>query len=296
MLGRCNLSKPKTNFNGCEDFFWLVIECHVLAAAAEIFHMKSLQDKPPEEIVAEHVWLLSKESRKHILERLCEAIISKAVSFQFNSSDKSTNVDRVQQYAVELLSIGLFYMEFCDGIREGDGERVLRCWRYMLPMFHNTGRKNYAKEALNIVYLHDYLLPPRLAAQIIWSRFVNVHGYRGKNIPCDLHNEHLNRLCKEAVRSLGSNKKENAIIRVSRALGTIFPVLDTFDEENDVTPPTGRHKVASATRDRDIMLSELMRNKVFNHYPQRRHSAFPKPTSLLHMNTTVKNWILTRCK
>ena len=22
----------------------------------------------------------------------------------------------------------LFYLEFCDAIREGDGERILRCW------------------------------------------------------------------------------------------------------------------------------------------------------------------------
>ncbi len=26
-------------------------------------------------------------------------------------------------------------MEFKDAIREGDGERVLRCWKYMIPIF-----------------------------------------------------------------------------------------------------------------------------------------------------------------
>ena len=258
--------------------------------------MSTLGDNPSQEIVAEDVWLQSKENKKHILEQLSEAVVSKAICFQFNSSTTSTctGVDRVQQYAVELHIIGLFYLEFCDAIKEGDGERVLRCWRYMLPIFHNTGRKNYAKEAFNILYLHDYVLPPRLAAQSIWSRFVNVHGCRGRNIPADLHNEHLNRLCKEAVRSLGSNKKESAIIRVSRALGTISPVLDTFDEENEITTPSGRHRIASATRDRNIIINELLRNKVFNCYPNRKHTTFPQPTSLLHMNKTVKNWIIMR--
>ena len=53
-----------------------------------------------------------------------------------------------------IIIIGLFYLEFCDAIKEGDGERVLRCWRYMLPIVHNTGKKNYVKEVFNVLYLH----------------------------------------------------------------------------------------------------------------------------------------------
>ena len=38
--------------------------------------------------------------------------------------------DKYQSYASEVLSIGLIYFEFADSIREGDGHRILRCWRY----------------------------------------------------------------------------------------------------------------------------------------------------------------------
>ena len=43
-------------------------------------------------------------------------------------------------------------MEYSDAIREGDGNCVLRCWRYLLPMFVSSGRKNYALESLNSLY------------------------------------------------------------------------------------------------------------------------------------------------
>ena len=61
---------------------------------------------------------------------------------------------------------------------------------------------------------HDFKLTPRQSAELLWSRFVNAHGLPGRNIPADLHMEHLNRVCKEAVRGLGVNKTDEAIVWV----------------------------------------------------------------------------------
>ena len=33
-----------------------------------------------------------------------------------------------------------------------------------------------------------------MSVELMWGRFVNVHGKPGKNIPNDLHGEHLNRV------------------------------------------------------------------------------------------------------
>ena len=97
----------------------------------------------------------------------------------------------------------MFLPEYSDSIREGDGERVLRCWKYMLPMFHSSRRNNYALESLHLLFQHDFSLLPKQAIELIWSRFVNVHELPGKNIPNDLHMEHLNRLLKVALQGLG---------------------------------------------------------------------------------------------
>ena len=95
--------------------------------------------------------------------------------------------------------------EDCDAIREGDGERVLRCWRYLLPVFKSSGRKN---EVLNMLCQFQYELTPRHAQELIWSRFVSTHEAPGRNIPSDLHQEHLNRIVKDAIRGLNTNKTE----------------------------------------------------------------------------------------
>ena len=147
-----------------------------------------------------------------------------------------------------------------------------------------------------MVFQHSYGLSPRLSAQLLWNCCVNLHGRTGKNIPADLHMEHLNRLVKEVIKNLGPNKTEKAISRVGRAIGTIAPVLRKFDEQNDTDSPTGTHKVASYTRDGNIDVSELSRINVFNVVPGRSHSSFQRLHNVLHANSEpeIISWMCKR--
>ena len=88
----------------------------------------------------------------------------------------------------------------------------------MLPMFVASGRKNYALESLNLLLQHDFLLPPRQAAELMWGRFINVHGVPGRNISNDMHMEHLNRIVKHSIDGLGANKTEAAIVKTGKHL------------------------------------------------------------------------------
>jgi len=48
-LGRTNVkSKPIDSFDASEDFFVVVIEAHVVAAAMKLLGMQALGDTPPE--------------------------------------------------------------------------------------------------------------------------------------------------------------------------------------------------------------------------------------------------------
>ena len=42
-----------------------------------------------------------------------------------------------------------------------------------------------------------------LGSLCLWDRFINTKGGLGKKIPCDLHNEHMNKLLKEIVANNG---------------------------------------------------------------------------------------------
>ena len=112
---------------------------------------------------------------------------------------RNTEGDRVEMYAQETLTLGLLYFEFKDAIRCGDGERVLLCWKFFLPIFMAARRSNYAIEAITYLAQACVLLPPRLREQLKWSRFVNSTGKERGNVAADLHMEHLNRTVKGAL-------------------------------------------------------------------------------------------------
>ena len=103
---------------------------------------------------------------------------------------------------------------------------------------------------------------------------MNVHGRPGKNIPGDLHMEHLNTLAKEAIKNLGASKTEKGSIRIGKAIGTIGPVLQQFDNQSAVSSPFEAHRRASTDKDRNMIINKLMKN-VFKTVLGRKHSTFP---------------------
>ena len=66
--------------------------------------------------------------------------------------------------------------------------------------------------------------------QLTWSRTVNTHGLPGRNIPCELHMEYLNRAAKESLCGLGSNITDNAVKRVGKSIGEKIKIIDHFDK------------------------------------------------------------------
>jgi len=73
---------------------------------------------------------------------------SSTVSTQKNSNEE---VDGVFFYAAKLLTLSLLWHGFHDAIHEGDGDRILRYWKFLFVIFKNTSHRNYAKEALNLL-------------------------------------------------------------------------------------------------------------------------------------------------
>lgn len=293
------MKKPIDSYDATDDFFKLVIESLVLTAAMEEFEMDSLQSVPSKKHVpeGENTWMLSDEERQELLNTLIEKLMKTffVCDFHNRTAVDMNSKDRVHLYTKLLLSYGVFYWEYCDAIKEGDGLRILRCWRYMLPMFISSGRRNYAIESMQILIQHDYLLSPREAAELIWCRFVNVHGCPGRNIANDLHMEHLNRNCKTPIRGLGANKTPESMSRIANALGTVVPVLDNFDDNNKVPKTSGNHNPQNAAKDLKMLMSVLKDASVFCDRGVRFHPSCPNPRNILHAisQTELTEWMIT---
>ena len=66
---------------------------------------------------------------------------------------------------------GLLCLEFYDTIQEGNGERIIRCWKFLLLHFKADGKGStkYALEGLYLILQVHALLSPRQAYRLIWN-------------------------------------------------------------------------------------------------------------------------------
>jgi L1 cell adhesion molecule like protein len=247
--------------------------------------MEALDDTPSHELLCEE----SADSlqRRNSLLKATDLIVRKFVDIGYNDEKKKRQTkkqqekekaehDGVNAYACEVLTLGLFLMEFADGVKEGDGNRIIRCWKYFLLLFKANGRKNYATEALNLLIQLNFTLSPRMAAQLKWNRTVNVHNRPGKNISSDLHMEHLNRTAKTALAGIGSNVADESIVRIGRAIKILCDTMHCFDRQHGITEVSGAHSQCSNKKDVMRVIKQLEDSRVYATIHGRSHSNFAK--------------------
>ena len=168
LINRRNIiNTPEKNVNASEDFIRLLVNARMLTASTQCFALESLDGIPPTSVVDEDIWLYNKEDRMKVLYSLCKSLVNRFVDLspKFNCKhsgiDDGPATDHVNTYAQELLSLGMFYMEYTDAIHEGDGYRVLQCWKYMFLLFKATRHTNYAVEAFTTLVYYYWILSPR---------------------------------------------------------------------------------------------------------------------------------------
>ena len=157
------------DFNACDDFVKLIVSSHIIAAALELLNMTSIDDEPSNHsLVPEDDWVQTPDVRQDTLYAVSSKIVKTFVDMQasFTSNSTEWDSDKVLEYSRLLLSMGLLYLEYCDGIKEGDGLRVLRCWRFLLLIFRCTGRSNYTIEAFTMLAQYNFL----------FSKLINYYG------------------------------------------------------------------------------------------------------------------------
>ncbi len=270
------MKKPSKSVTACEEFFLLVVEARILTAAMQVFGMSTLEDKPSTQFFPENSSRLNPAQRRHVFLLAIRQVLDKFVEISFPVPDSNPDTDHVQAYAKEVMSLGLLLMEFVDAIREGDGLRILRCWRFFLPIFKSSNRTNYSIEAFTLLAQYEFLLTPRIQEQLLWNRTVNTRGRPGKNVPSDLHMEHINRECKNAIGHLGPNIGDRSVSRVGKSIGELTKVTAQFDEVNKVPAVSEKHSKRSAASDLEKMLKHLHEDsRVFQTEEGRQHNQYP---------------------
>ncbi len=78
LIGRTNVSAdPTKKFNESDDFFKLIVECHILVAAFEHLIMKSLSDVPviSNIINPQYLWMAPSDECRSTLQMIFDDIV-----------------------------------------------------------------------------------------------------------------------------------------------------------------------------------------------------------------------------
>lgn len=228
-----------------------------------------------------------------------EACISNDSSEAVISNGQSTtdeSGDDVFSYNCALLADGLFFLNFLDAVKEGDGIRLMRQYRYMLLYCRADGHSSnkYALECLFQSFCADSLLSPRDRERFVWNRSVNNRGGRGNNIPHDLEVGHSNLFNKGAVKNLGPNVTDKAVERISHSENGTTEMSGVVDQDIKRIRSSGQHTSSSTERDLDELVKRALETDVFTFSPNRRYQHFTNferdPFKNLDM-TKLYSWI-----
>ena len=159
--------------------------------------------------------------------------------------------------------------------RQRDGDRLLRYWKVLAQLFKSTNHRNYAKDAVNLLYQYHYKMSERQKEQLMWSRCINTRGVPGANIPCDLHMEHLNRRLKTVIRNMGANKSSSSIKTAGKAIGAVYHVCEEFEAQTANQIHSDHHPILSFGDDFSTILYQLTTDQIFVPTSNRQHSSFP---------------------
>jgi hypothetical protein len=253
---------------------------------------------PPVQVEEQHIGIISSnpdapfEDAKEIDVTPSEEIQTKDVS----SEDEKKTSDDIFNYNCALMSDCFLFFNFLDAIKEGDGLRLMRQYKYFMLYCkaddpHST---KYSLECLYQYFLVYSLLSQRDSERFVWNRFINNHGKKGKNIPLDEATEHSNNFVKQGIKNLGPNLSERAISRICKAESATSSILENLDESVKRHTKSGKHSNPSKEKDMHELIKRAEDLDVFNETEGRSYSHFNgfKRDRLEDLNgTNLYRWI-----
>lgn len=143
-----------------EDFFLVILHSYIIAAAKE-FHVGS---NPSTYTCTELAQKLTSKWVKCFLPETYDTLEGDSTAAVAASQDKNFESSG-KSYATHLINLGLMWHGFHDSVKEGDGNRILLYWKFLLPIFKQTKHHNYAAEAFELL-AQCLVLSPRKVAEL----------------------------------------------------------------------------------------------------------------------------------
>lgn len=183
--------------------------------------------------------------------------------------------DEVFNYCMQVCHWYLHILELNDTAKEGDLNRTVLNCKYSLPFFFShSPLSKYLVENVDYLLKIEHFLSPLQRIHVLEGSYVNIHGGQGKNVESDLVQEHSVCNQKHLIRSLGANKSETSISRVTKSADVIFDICSKFDSSIDLKPKSARHSVIACENDDETVYKKLRTLRPFQHTPRRNCQGF----------------------
>jgi L1 cell adhesion molecule like protein len=309
-------SKVLDDYNSVRDFFQVHVEAYIISATMSYWNISSTSASfVPETILnsddkVKQDWLYSKvhDFAKHLIfyDPKCHATLLELngpfkcdvcdkvyqlhaafirhqrkihnINFDSRSSSEQTipDEDHVYNYGCVTISLGLLLRNFHDAVHEGDGNRIVRVWKFLLLLFRGYNKTKYAYAALHLQAEIKALLSESKAHELIWNRTVNDRYGSGNRKSNDLKMENLNLIAKESYRHAGmQNITPEYAVKVGKSMQSVHNLVESMTKEG-ATKATSYHtdKTLSGTFRKLVQI--VQEANIFTVHPGREYSAFPK--------------------
>lgn len=137
-------------------------------------------------------------------------------------------------------------------------------------MMFKTVKNNskYVLETLRFLCFRQASYSLQTSYQSIYCLFVNTQGRLDSSIPADLHMEHMVKNTKSMLKSLGSNKTPEVIVKRSNALAGMDAISHHNDTDTNVILRSHHHKLKNANNDEIKMIQDIMEVHPFVYTPE----------------------------
>ena len=180
---------------------------YLVEAFLEFFGMENTESEPTKNLHEQNASLEAKN--EHF-----DKVLEKFVDYHVFHLGVTVN-DKGQNYGLSLIELFIVLMQLNDKIHEGDGDRNVINWKYLLWVF--KANKKFSKYANGSSVLPNsskvYADPPGVRTcdlgkrnQQEWENWSQI------NMQNDLEMEHTIKSIKNVITSKGPNKTEKAVL------------------------------------------------------------------------------------
>ncbi|KAG8938531.1 hypothetical protein FRC04_008352 [Tulasnella sp. 424] len=250
----------KIDFYAWLRFLEVVLSSLVLAATSAALNLKS---KTVADLMTHlAVTIKTPAQLKELSKRIADMFVSSSISRLEARKIKKLDGETVSGHATLLLQSLMIIRELTHAIKHGHLTRIVRCLKYMYPMFHAGGSYNYAAEVGEFLHnvVHDW--PKESVQTLVGGLLVNTTGRSDGFKETDLNGEHYNRRLKQ--RTKGSNMTPKILSAISPALGWLGELNERLFPELGAEHQNTRHARVKTTEDVRTLTNHLLANQVFD--------------------------------